>query len=357
MYIGLAIAVIAFCILSYFNSSVFGGEPKVEDLNHSKNFRDGIFHNQNFTQVMRADASYLDMIKNLLRKPKDNDPNTPLPVVKTNLHELNNQEAGIIWFGHSSYLLLVDGKKILVDPVFHNASPVALFGKPYAYSHNYQIEDFPEIDIVLISHDHYDHLDYKAIKKLIPKTKHFITSLGVDAHLKHWGVSSSKITTLDWHQEFTLDGLKFTAAPARHFSGRKFKRGNTLWSSFILKTSNQQIYLGGDSGYDTHFEEIGRQYGPFDLAILECGQYGKDWPNIHMLPEEMLTAAKELNTKKLIPVHWGKFSLAFHPWTEPIERALKAAESHEIQLFTPKIGEVLNFNTDVATDKWWRSIQ
>ena len=356
MYIGLTIAVIAFFILSFFNTSVFGAEPKEEDLNHSKNFRDGVFHNQSLTEMMRPGASYVGMIRDLLNKPKNNTPDKPIEVIKTNLLQINSAEPYLIWFGHSSYLLVVDGKKILVDPVFNNASPLSFFGKPYPATFNYQAEDFPEIDLILISHDHYDHLDEIAVKRLIPKTKHFLTSLGVDAHLKHWGVAAEQITALDWEQEFSFEGLKFTAAPARHFSGRKFKRGNTLWSSFILKTATQQIYLGGDSGYDQHFKLIGQQYGPFDLVILECGQYGKDWPKIHLLPEEMIKAATELKAKKLVPVHWGKFSLAFHPWTEPIERALKAAENIEIDIYTPQIGELLHFNEINQTKKWWRAI-
>lgn len=354
MYIGLVIAVIALLVLTFLNNQVFGAEPNAEDLKHSPNFTDGVFHNQSPTPVMREGASYIQLVKDLLNKPKNNTPQKPLEVVKTDLKNISGSEPTFIWFGHSSYLLVLDGKKILVDPVFHNASPVPIFGKPYAYSHQYQVEDFSEIDVVVISHDHYDHLDEKAIKKLIPKTKHFITSLGVDAHLKLWGISPEKITALDWEQSTTLNGLRFSAAPARHFSGRKFKRGNTLWSSFILKTANQQIYLGGDSGYDAHFKKIGDQYGEFDLAILECGQYGKDWPYIHMLPEEMLKAATELNAKKLIPVHWAKFSLAFHPWTEPVERALKAAENTAIEVYTPKIGEALAFNQLNKTEKWWR---
>lgn len=353
MYIGLAIAVIALLVLTFLNTSVFGAEPNVEDLKHSKNFKEGVFHNQSPTVMLKEGATFLKLIIDLLNKPKNNTPSEAIEVIKTDLKNLTN-EPTFIWFGHSSYLLCIDGKKILVDPVFNNASPVSFFGKPYDYTYQYQIEDFPEIDIVVITHDHFDHLDEKAIKKLIPKAKYFITSLGVDAHLKHWGVASEKISVLDWDETILIDGLKFTAAPTRHFSGRKFKRGNTLWSSFILKTGHQQIYLGGDSGYDSHFKVIGKKFGEFDLAILECGQYGKDWPQIHMTPEEMITAAAELNTKKLIPVHWGKFSLAFHPWTEPIERALSAAQHKEIDIYTPKIGEPLNYTQINETKPWWR---
>ena len=353
MYIGLAIAVIALLVLTFLNTSVFGADPNNDDLKHSKHFRDGVFHNQSPTVMMREGASYFKLIKDFINKPKNNTPKNPIEVIQTDLKNLPSNESCLVWFGHSSYLLCVEGKKILVDPVFHNASPIPFFGKPYDYTYQYQVDDFPEIDILLITHDHYDHLDEKAIKNLIPKTKHFVTSLGVDAHLKHWGISAEKISALDWDETILINELQITAAPARHFSGRKFKRGNTLWSSFILKTTNQQIYLGGDSGYDTHFKKIGEKYGSFDLAILECGQYGEDWPHIHMTPEDMIIAATKLNTKKLIPVHWGKFSLALHPWTEPVERALAAAENTEVEVFTPKIGELLLFNQENNTQKWW----
>lgn len=356
MYIGVVIAIIALLILTFFNTSVFGADPNPDGLKHSINFKNGVFTNQSPTSVMREGASYLELLKDFINKPKNNTPSKPIEVVETDLKNLCTKEPIIIWFGHSTYLLCVDGKKILVDPVFHNAFPIPIFVKPYPYTYQYRIEDFPVIDVVLISHDHYDHLDEKAIKELIPKTKHFITSLGVDAHLKHWGIPAERISVLDWEQSVSIDGFKFTAAPARHFSGRKFNRGNTLWSSFILKTIHQQIYLGGDSGYDSHFKKIGDEYGAFDLVILECGQYGKDWPNIHMLPEEMIKAATELNTKKLIPVHWGKFSLALHPWTEPIERALIAAKNTEIEVLTPKIGEVLAFDEANRTEEWWKNL-
>jgi L-ascorbate metabolism protein UlaG (beta-lactamase superfamily) len=207
-----------------------------------------------------------------------------MPSVKTNLKELNNGLPHLIWFGHSSYLLRINGINILVDPVFSGyASPYSFLGGCFPGSNVYGVEDMPDIDILLLTHDHYDHLDFDTVMKLQHKTKAIITSLGVGSHLQYWGIAANKITELDWWQSKEIfTGFRFTAAPARHFSGRGFTRAKTLWSSFILQAGEYKIYLGGDSGYDTHFSEIGRQYGPFDLAILENGQYDLRWKYIHV---------------------------------------------------------------------------
>jgi L-ascorbate metabolism protein UlaG (beta-lactamase superfamily) len=356
IYSSLAFALIAFFTLTFLNSLFFGAEPNINDLKDAENFKDGIFHNQSHTEVMSPDGSFFKILKEWINKPKDNSPQGIIPVVKTNLKTLKSDEPVIIWFGHSSYLLFIEGKKILVDPVFYRASPIPIFGKSFPMSDDYKSQDFPEIDILLISHDHYDHLDYTTIKELLPKVKHIVTSAGVEAHFKLWGAETDQITSLKWNEKVELEGFQFTALPARHFSGRKFKRSNTLWSSFDLKTPNYHLYLGGDSGFDAHFEKTGKEYGPFDLAILECGQYGKYWPKIHMLPEEVYQAAIQLKAKAVFPVHWGKFALSTHPWKEPIERLLKEADGKDLPILTPKIGEPLYFTKNAAHEKWWRKV-
>lgn len=303
--------------------------------------------------MMVDGANYWKMIKKMLNRPKESNPSKRLSVVKTDLKNLPIRTNSLIWFGHSSYLLTIDGKRILVDPVFFRASPIGLFGKPYEMSHQYLPADLPEVDILLISHDHYDHLDCNAIRQLKPKIKNIVTSIGVDEHLKLWGFQPEKIIALNWNDKAMLDGLEFTCLPARHFSGRKFKRGQTLWSSFKLKTADKNIYLGGDSGYGDHFKSIGEKHGPFDLAILECGQYDEYWPLIHMMPEQTLQASKDLKASALLPVHWGKFTLANHPWKEPIERLLNANTNQAQVVFTPQIGEVLLLDEENKTRKWW----
>jgi L-ascorbate metabolism protein UlaG (beta-lactamase superfamily) len=243
----------------------------------------------------------------------------------------------------------------LVDPVFSgNASPVSFFGKNFKGSNEYKISDFPAIDMVIITHDHYDHMDYKTILELKNKTKHFYTSLGVGAHLNLWGIDNSAITEFDWWDSIQVtDKIFLTAAPGRHFSGRKFKRNQSLWASYILQTPTEKIFLGGDSGFDTHFKEIGQKYGPFDLALLECGQYNKMWGYIHMMPDEVVQAAIDLKTKVLMPVHWSKFTLALHPWNEPIKKVSIKAKEMKMPITTPLIGEVVTVNQHYPDSIWW----
>jgi len=226
--------------------------------------------------------------------------------------------------------------------------------KAFDGSDVYTTEDFPEIDFLILTHDHYDHLDYKTIRKLNTKAKSIYCSLGLASHLIYWGFDENIITEMDWWQTNKLNGgITLTAAPARHFSGRGLKRYKTLWSSFILKTAAYNLYLGGDSGYDTHFKNIGEKYGPFDIAILESGQYNTAWPLIHMMPEQTVQAALDLKAKVLLPVHWGKFTLAMHPWNEPVQRVLKAAASGNLKVTTPMIGEPVILDEIYPDKNWW----
>ena len=357
IYTSLIIAIIAFFILTFLNSPVFGVEPNKEEFKNLPNFNDGVFKNESNTEFMSKDGSFIKILKEWINKPKNNEPKNIIPIVKTDLKNFNpGFEPKIIWFGHSSYLIYIEGKKILVDPVFNIASPISIIGKPFKMSDAYSAKDFPEIDILLITHDHYDHLDYRFFKSILAQTKQIITSIGVEAHLKLWGATENQITSLNWNESFSVENFDFTCLPARHFSGRKFKRSTTLWSSFALKTQNYNLYLGGDSGFDIHFGKIGNQYGPFDLAILECGQYGKYWPFIHMLPEETVKASKLLKANVLMPVHWAKFALSTHSWTEPIERAVLEAKKEDVIILTPQIGEPFGLSENQNFSKWWRLV-
>ena len=209
---------------------------------------------------------------------------------------------------------------------------------------------------MVLTHDHYDHLDYKTVRKLRSRVKQVYCSLGVSSHLVYWGFDAKKITELDWWDTTKIDSnIELIAAPARHFSGRGLKRGRTFWSSFILRSKNYSIYLGGDSGYDSHFKLIGEKFGPFDLAILESGQYNAWWPLIHMMPEETVQAAIDLKAKLLLPVHWGKFMLGMHPWDEPVKRVLAKAKELVVNVTTPRIGEPLILGGDYPREEWWLS--
>lgn len=321
---------------------------------NSPNFKDGKFQNLSFTPDLNPKYSYWSILIMALKKHKDKYPVNKIPFIKTNLREVDPLQNSIVWFGHSSYLLFFEGKKILVDPVFSGyAAPFSFAINSFGGSNHYQPADMPEIDLLIITHDHYDHLDYQTIKALKPKIKQIITSLGVGEHLEHWGFAAEKIIELDWHENHQMADLQIISAPTRHFSGRSFSPKTTLWGSFILEGKQSKIYIGGDSGYDTHFADIGKNHGPFDLAILDGGQYNEAWKDIHMTPEQSAQATLDLNAKKLLPVHWGKFALAHHPWYEPVQRLTAACDEKNIAYFTPQIGQISHWETASGGEKWW----
>jgi len=340
-------------------SRVFGKLPTGNRMNRVRNspqYQHGKFSNQSLTPDLTEDATMWKVLKAFRNKPATVRPSDSIPAVKPDLSALPHDEDAIIWLGHSSYYIQFAGLKMLVDPILSNrASPLPGMIKAFSGTDIVKPSDFPMLDYVLISHDHYDHLDYSTVQQLRARTGHWLTSLGVGAHLEYWGVSNEKITELDWWEQAELpNGCKLTATPARHFSGRGLKRAQSLWSSFVLQTPQHNYYLGGDSGWDTHFAEIGKRFGPFDLAILECGQYHPYWKHIHMMPEEVIAAAEQLQARCLLPVHWGKFALALHPWNEPITRLLHASAGKTVRVLTPMIGQTLILGCDEGYDQvWW----
>ena len=330
--------------------------PRLARVMASPQYKGGKFTNQSFTPDLAEDATMWKVLKAYRSKPKSVKPAAPIPAQRPDFDSLAQAEPALIWFGHSSYLLQFEGLKILVDPVLSGrASPVACTVRAFPGADVAAAKDIPPLDYVLITHDHYDHLDYDTVRQLKSKTGHWITSLGVGAHLERWGIPKENTTELDWWESTPLkNDCSITATPSRHFSGRGIKRAQSLWSSFVLASPRYKYYLGGDSGWDTHFEEIGKRFGPFDLAILECGQYHRYWKNIHMMPEEVAEAAEKLGAKKLLPVHWAKFTLALHPWTEPITRLLEAAAGKPFIVLTPRIGQTLLPQSATASnEKWW----
>ncbi len=337
----------------------FGKKPSgkhLERIKESDHYRDGSFQNLTETKMMADGTSYFNLLVDFFSKGINRVPSDTLSSVRTDLKTLLDTVPSIVWFGHSSYLIRIEGKNILVDPVFsQRASPVQYLGmKSYAISTPYEVEDLPPIDAVIITHDHYDHLDYNSIIKLLPTVNNYYTALGVGAHLRYWGVKEGCIHELDWWERHDIGPeIELIATPARHFSGRGFIRNKTFWASFVLKTDRHQIFIGGDSGYDDSFRVIGDKYGPFDIALLECGQYNEKWPYIHMLPEETVQASIDLGAKVLMPVHWGKFTLALHPWDEPIRRVVNQANSLGVHITTPKIGEPVVLNREMPQTSWW----
>ena len=365
LIIFIAVTLVVFLLIrSFTNRPEFGKVPKgnsLELIRKSPNFRDNKFKNLSFTPDITEGVSYVEVLRGFLfDKSKRLKPAATLPSLKTDLHNLNSNEDVLVWFGHSSYFIQLDGKKILVDPVFSgNASPIPDSMKSFAGSDVYTPNDIPEIDYLFITHDHWDHLDYKTIIQLQPKIKQIITGLGTELHLIHWGFDSTIIIEKDWYEEIILqEGFVVNTLPARHFSGRGLlNRQQSLWMSFAFKTPTMNIFIGGDSGYDIHFKEIGEQFGAFDLVILECGQYNKNWRYIHSMPQEVVEAAKDLKAKKLLPVHWAKFPLAQHDWDEPIIKVTEYAAAENIPTMTPMIGEkVLLKQSSQLFKKWWENM-
>jgi L-ascorbate metabolism protein UlaG (beta-lactamase superfamily) len=326
-------------------------------VHHSPHYKNGAFQNEEPTTVMLK-GHFFHTLNEFIHKPKTTIPPKPLPTVKSNLQNLRDDKPCIIWFGHSSYLVKYKGFTILVDPLIQShASPVAFFGKPFPGTDIFQVNDFPEIDLLILTHDHYDHLSFHVIKALEKKVKAICTSLGVGGILESWGVHTKKIIELDWNENFSFtNNVKLTAQTARHFSGRTLRRNQTIWSAFVLEFYQYKIFIGGDSGYGKHFKQIGKKFGPFDMAFLECGQYGDNWPLIHMRPEETVQAAIDIQAKFLMPVHWAKFTLSVHPWSEPPERLLASPLAHQLTITTPKIGEPFWLGEKLPQEKWWKDM-
>jgi L-ascorbate metabolism protein UlaG (beta-lactamase superfamily) len=326
----------------------------------SKNYKDGKFINLG---GVKMNMGFGDMVSTLFKffTPLPNTkPEANLPVEKIDSLNVANfkDKTRLIWFGHSAFLLQINNKNILIDPMFGPVpAPHPLLGsKRFSKELPIEIEQLPRIDAVIISHDHFDHLDYGSIQKLKDKVNMFYMPLGVGVHLQKWGIEKERIVELDWWQETNFEDLTFVCTPAQHFSGRGLTdRASTLWCSWIIQSETDNIYFSGDSGYGPHFKTIGEQYGPFDFAMLECGQYNEMWHEIHMFPEETAQAGIDIKAKRFMPIHWGAFKLALHPWTEPIKRVSKKAKELNIELVTPKIGEPIIINDSVAFPKevWW----
>lgn len=355
--------VIATALILRFTPA-FGGLParyKNKSFQASEHYQNGKFVNQLEASTMdRSLKGMASLLGDQLKTRDNRHPKHDLPVVPLAPSQLEQAGEGtclVSWFGHSAVLLKLNGSTILLDPMMGPASsPVTWIGSKRYAKTPIQPEDLPELDVVIFSHDHYDHLDYPTVRKLKDKVGLFIVPLGVGFRLQRFGVSPDRIKELDWYEETEYKGIRLVCAPARHFSGRALlDHDTTLWASWMLITDRTKIFFSGDSGYGPHFKEIGRAYGPFDLAIMECGQYDRRWADIHMVPEQTALAAKEVEAKLLLPVHWAGFTLALHGWTEPVERLLEAAKQQKLAVMTPKIGELVQIGLEsYPTEMWWR---
>ncbi|WNB90846.1 MBL fold metallo-hydrolase [Bacillus sp. NEB1478] len=341
---------------------VFGRPPSQNmksEFDRLDHFSEGTFVNQIPTVMATNFREMLPVLKEFIKGNPNRQPKQPISIEPLNLTaQTSDHQTKITWFGHSAFLLQTNGKNILIDPMFgHAPSPVPIFGnKRYSKKLPFKIEELPEIDLVILSHDHYDHLDYGTIKKLKEKVSQFVVPLGVSGHLERWGIQKERIKECNWWDEVELAGLELVCSPSRHFSGRSLTdRNSTLWCSWVIKGEDFNLYFSGDSGYGPHFKVIGEKYGPFDLTLMECGQYHEKWSAIHMLPEETVQAHLDVGGKLLIPIHWGAFTLSLHDWTEPVERAIKAASALDVTVSTPKIGEtVILTKSEYPHSFWWK---
>jgi len=364
VFLASMVGMIAGGLWLFLKQAKFGMLPegaRLERIRRSPNFRDGEFRNQLATPMMTGESGSLKTIlRYLFNTNKRLRPKGPIPSVRMDLRHLASTEDVLVWFGHSSYFLQIDGKRILVDPVLSGrASPVSFTTKAFDGTDPYSAADIPEIDFLFITHDHWDHLDYDTLMKMRPRVKKVICPLGVGAHLERWGYASSTVEEGDWGDSFVLgDGFNSHVLPARHFSGRGLRRNSTLWASYALQTSSgRRIYLGGDSGYGPHFSEIGKQFGGFDLAVLENGQYDKAWKFIHMMPDETLQAGKDLHASLIFPVHNSKFCISNHDWDAPLRSISAIAGETRPQLITPVIGSVVHLQNPLGdSSNWWANV-
>jgi len=351
-------------ILLYMGQPQFGKAPngdRLKRIKQSPNYKNGKFQNVHFTPMITEGYSMTKTAYDFIfTKFPRQKPTDTIPSIKTDLLKLPMDSNILIWFGHSSYFIQLEGKRFLIDPVFSgNASPIPNSNKSFTGTDIYTAADMPEIDYLLITHDHYDHLDYKTVIALKDKIRSVICGLGVGSHFEFWGFDPAIIDEKDWNESILSDnGITIHSASARHFSGRGFTRNNTLWLSFILQTANLKVYVGGDSGYDIHFAEIGEKFDGFDLAILDNGQYNVAWQAIHLLPDEVLKASLELKAKRLFPGHSSKFVLAQHPWDEPLVKITDLNKTFNIPLVTPMIGEQVNLKDENQPfNQWWKDIE
>ena len=355
---------VAALIWLYLRQPQFGRLPSgsyLKKLEASPHYANGQFQNLLPTPALAEDTSLIaSLAKFVFTKRERPVPAEPVPSVNVDLLGLDSRQDVVIWLGHSSYFLQLGGYRILIDPVFSAyASPVSLVNRAFAGANPYTAGDMPAIDCLLISHDHWDHLDYPTVMALQDKIRQVICPLGVGGYFLQWGFAPERIREGDWFDRVELAAdLAVELLPARHFSGRLLTRNKTLWAGFALLTAQRRVYYSGDGGYGPHLKDIGDRFGGFDLAIMENGQYDMRWRYIHMLPEEAARAAVDVRARTVLPGHAAKFALANHPWDEPFRRITTASQDKPYRLLTPVIGQPVQLDDKEQTfSHWWETIR
>ncbi len=350
-----------------FTHERFGAAPAGERLKRMEQmatFKEGVFFNTMPEPTNLVKENFFVRMYNIhFNKEGQRTPSKPLPSVKTDLKALaanNPQENVLIPLGHSSYYMQLHGVHMLIDPVFSPyAGPFSFLNKAFEGTTVYTVEDMPPIDYILISHDHYDHLDYDVMKAMVGKVKKVIAPLGVGAHLELWGYAPEDIWEGYWYDSVDLgNDIQVHVLPARHYSSRLFAKNQTLWAGFAFVTPQRKIFYSGDTGYGDHFPEMAQKLGPFDLAILDVGQFNPDgWPHIHLLPEHAAKAATELGAKRLLPAHNSKFAIALHDWKDPLNMIEEFSKDKGYVLLTPTIGQIIRLDDDTQKfDAWWKKL-
>ncbi|MEM6801626.1 MAG: MBL fold metallo-hydrolase [Bacteroidota bacterium] len=343
---------------------LFGTTPSEKDLHlyeQSSNWDGKKFVNLETTVMEFSWGNLPEFIRKQLFDKEGREPDLSIPIQAFDKEAFlaPSDKMKAIWYGHSALLLRIKGKTLLIDPMLgDNASPIAPFAtKRFSEDSLALIDQFPEIDLVLLTHDHYDHLDMKSILKLKDKTRAYYVAMGVGRHLSYWGIAAEKITEFDWWDKKSLEDIDITFTPSRHFSGRGLTdRAKSLWGGWVFKTENENLYFSGDGGYGAHFKEVGKRLGPFDFGWMECGQYNENWHQIHMYPEESVQAALDAGVKKATPVHWAGFALALHTWTDPVERFMAEAKKQQLNSVYPQIGEIIS-TSSTSSDSWWKEME
>lgn len=355
----LIVAIVIFAILYIKFHPTFGAVSKgdsLQKIQNSPNFRNGKFQNLETTSVMTNNSPESEENEfSMFYPPKEKNPQKPLPSVKFDKGKI--VDVSVTWFGHSSVLIDTASTTIMIDPVFNRASPVPIFGKAFAIENPILQNDLPKINVVVISHNHYDHLDYKAIKKFGNNVDKYFVPLGIKAYLLRWGIEDSKIVELDWYENAEFNNINFVLTPARHYTSRTVNdSGKTLWGSWVIKSNEHSIYFSGDNGYSDIYKAIGEKYGPFDIAFIEIGAYNKRWSQIHLFPEEAIQASLDLKAELTLPIHWAKFDLSRHAWDEPAIRFVDEAKKQNVKISTPLIGETFTLE-NAPQENWWEDLR
>ena len=328
----------------------------------SVNWRNGSFQNLEKTAVAGSLKNLPGIIYKQLTQREGREPKQQLPIQPFDKNDFLSPSSTtkMIWYGHSVVLMRMNDKTILIDPMLGpDTTPIApIATRRFSENTLDLIDDFPEIDLIILTHDHYDHLDFASIQKLKHKTKEYYVALGVKRHLVEWGVKDDVIKEFDWWDKHEFESIKITFTPTRHFSGRGLTdRSKTLWGGWIFDTGVEKIWFSGDGGYGKHFEEIGKREGPFDFAFMECGQYNEDWRPIHLFPDEAVQAAKDAGVKKAMPVHWGGFPLSYqHTWKEPPTVFVDSAIENKLDYSIPTLGLMIEVSTE-AKEMWWEDFE